>query len=156
MCGRLLIRRWVPLRIYCSKASLIELSFDRGHGHTSIDDRLVPYVVYTDPQLGHIGLHERRTRVTYPHKKIKTAKMPMSYVARALETDESRGMMKAVIDDENGQILGFTCLGIEGGEVMSLVQMAIIGGVSYEKLRDAIWSHPSLAESLNNILGFLE
>jgi len=122
----------------------------------SSKNRLVPYVVYTDPQLGHIGLHEHEARTKYPEKKIKTAKMPMSYVARALETDESRGMMKAVIDGETGQILGFTCLGIEGGEVMSIVQMAMMGGVSYEKLRDAIWAHPALAESLNNIWGFLE
>lgn len=122
----------------------------------SIKDRLVPYVVYTDPQLGHIGLHEHEARAKYPERKIKTAKMPMSYVARALETDESRGMMKAVIDNETGQILGFTCLGIEGGEVMSIVQTAMMGGVSYEKLRDAVWAHPALAESLNNIWGFLD
>jgi len=122
----------------------------------SIKDRLVPYVVYTDPQLGHIGLHEHEAREKYPDRKIKTAKMPMAYVARALETDESRGMMKAVIDEGSGQILGFTCLGIEGGELMSIVQMAMIGGVSYEKLRDAVWAHPALAESLNNIWGFLE
>lgn len=122
----------------------------------SIKDRLVPYVVYTDPQLGHIGLHEHEARAKYPQKKIKTAKMPMSYVARALETDETRGMMKAVVDDESGHILGFTCLGMEGGEVMSIVQTAMMGGVSYEKLRDAVWAHPSLAESLNNIWGSLE
>jgi len=123
---------------------------------SSTKDRVVPYVVYTDPQLGHIGLHEHEARSKYPEKTIKTAKMPMSYVARALETDESGGMMKAVIDGETSQILGFTCLGIEGGEVMSIVQMAMMGGVSYEKLRDAIWAHPALAESLNNIWGFLE
>ena len=122
----------------------------------SIKDRLVPYVVYTDPQLGHIGLHEHEARAKYPERKIKTAKMPMSYVARALETDETRGMMKAVVDDESGQILGFTCLGIEGGELMSIVQAAMMGGLSYEKLRDAVWAHPALAESLNNIWGFLE
>jgi pyruvate/2-oxoglutarate dehydrogenase complex dihydrolipoamide dehydrogenase (E3) component len=122
----------------------------------SIKDRLVPYVVYTDPQLGHVGLHEHEARAMYPNRKIKTAKMPMSYVARALETDETRGIMKAVVDRESGQILGFTCLGIEGGELMSIVQAAIMGGLSYEKLRDAVWAHPALAESLNNIWGFLE
>jgi pyruvate/2-oxoglutarate dehydrogenase complex dihydrolipoamide dehydrogenase (E3) component len=122
----------------------------------SIKDRLVPYVVYTDPQLGHIGLHEHEARAQFPERKIKIAKMPMTYVARALETDETRGMMKAVIDDETGQILGFTCLGIEGGEVMSIVQTAMMGGLRYEKLRDAVWAHPALAESLNNIWGFLE
>ena len=124
----------------------------------STKNRLVPYVVYTDPQLGHIGIHEHEARALYPEdpKRIKVAKMPMSYVARALETDESRGMMKAVIDGSTGLILGFTCLGIEGGEVMAVVQMAMMGKVGWEKLRDAIWAHPSLAESLNNIWGFLE
>ncbi|RFU32249.1 hypothetical protein B7463_g4079, partial [Scytalidium lignicola] len=124
----------------------------------STKSRLVPYVVYTDPQLGHIGLHEHEARALFPDNKtrIKTAKMPMSYVARALETDETRGMMKAVVDSETGLILGFTCLGVEGGEVMSIVQMAILGKVRWEVLRDAVWAHPALAESLNNLWGFLE
>ncbi|PMD42820.1 FAD-dependent pyridine nucleotide-disulfide oxidoreductase [Hyaloscypha variabilis F] len=118
--------------------------------------RLVPYVVYTDPQLGHVGLHEHEARKQFPEKNIKTAKMPMAWVARALETDESKGLMKAVVDGDSGEILGFTCLGIEGGEVMAVVQMAIMGGVRYQKLQDAVWAHPSLAESLNNLWGFLE
>lgn len=122
----------------------------------SIKDRIVPYVVYTDPQMAHVGLHEKEARAKFPGKEIKTAKMPMAYVARALETDESRGMMKAVVDRDTGLILGFTCLGVEGGEIMSTVQLAMIGNVPYHKLQDAIWAHPALAESLNNIWGFLE
>lgn len=122
----------------------------------TIRDRLVPYVVYTDPQLGHVGLHEAEARAKYPDRKIQTAQMPMSYVARALETGETRGMMKAVVDAESEQILGFTCLGLEGGEVMAIVQMAMMGGVGWTKLRDAVWAHPSLAESLNNLWGFLK
>ncbi|KAG8846314.1 hypothetical protein FRB91_000938 [Serendipita sp. 411] len=82
--------------------------------------------------------------------------MPMNYVARALETDESRGMMKAVVNADTGKILGFTCLGLEGGEIMSIVQVAMMGGVRWEVLRDAVWAHPSLAESLNNLWAFLE
>ncbi|KAJ5947387.1 hypothetical protein N7466_000402 [Penicillium verhagenii] len=122
----------------------------------SIKDRIVPYVVFTDPQLGHVGLHENEARAKFPNKKIQTAKMPMVYVARALETDEARGMMKAVVDQDTGLILGFSCLGIEGGEIMSSVQVAMIGNVPYQKLRDAVLAHPTLAESLNNIWGFLE
>lgn len=122
----------------------------------STKDRLVPYVIYTDPQLGHVGLHEGEARAKFPPKNIMVAKMPMSYVARALETDESRGMMKAVVDGDTGLILGFTCLGMDGGEVMSVVQMAMMGRVRWEVLRDAVWAHPSLAESLNNLWGFLE
>ncbi|MCJ1430889.1 hypothetical protein MMC27_000239 [Xylographa pallens] len=119
-------------------------------------DRIVPYVCYTDPQMGHVGLHEYEARKQFPNRKIQTAKMPMAYVARALETDESRGLMKAVVDGETGEILGFTCLGLEGGELMSVVQMAMMGNVPWQRLRDAVWAHPSLAESLNNLWGFLE
>jgi pyruvate/2-oxoglutarate dehydrogenase complex dihydrolipoamide dehydrogenase (E3) component len=113
---------------------------------------LTPYVVYTDPQLGHVGLHAR----DLVGRKIKTAKMPMSYVARALETDETRGMMKATVDAETGEILGFTCLGLEGGEIMAVVQTAMMGGLKWWDLEGAVWAHPSLAESLNNLWGFLE
>ncbi|MCJ1406891.1 hypothetical protein MMC19_000961 [Ptychographa xylographoides] len=122
----------------------------------TIANRLVPYVCYTDPQMGHVGLHEHEARAKFPGKIIRTAKMPMAYVARALETDESRGTMKAVVDGGTGEILGFSCLGLEGGEVMSVVQMAMMGGMGWEKLRDAVFAHPSLAESLNNLWGFLE
>jgi pyruvate/2-oxoglutarate dehydrogenase complex dihydrolipoamide dehydrogenase (E3) component len=116
----------------------------------------VPYVVYTDPQLGHIGLHEAEAREKFPDKKVQTATMHMSYVARAVETAETRGLMKAVVDGESGIILGFTCLGIEGGEIMSLVQVAMMGGLPYWKLRDAVFAHPTLAESLNNLWGYLK
>ena len=122
----------------------------------NITDRLVNYVAYTDPQLGHVGLHEDEARRKFPDRKIQVAKMPMSYVARALETDESRGMMKAVVDGDTKAILGFTCLGLEGGEIMSVVQVAMMGGLTYDKLQDAIFAHPSLAESLNNLWAFLQ
>ncbi|TFA97458.1 putative pyridine nucleotide-disulfide oxidoreductase RclA [Trichoderma ghanense] len=125
-------------------------------GNLTVGERLVPYVVYTDPQLGHVGLHEHEARKQYPGRRLQVASMPMSYVARALETDETRGLMKAIVDTESQRILGFTCLGIEGGEIMSLVEMAMIGGVQWTALRDAIWAHPSLAESLNNLWGFLK
>lgn len=122
-------------------------------------EKFLPYVVYTDPQLGHVGLHAHDIPASSPlrtEKRLKVAKMPMSWVARALETDETRGMMKAVVDGESGEILGFTCLGIEGGEIMSVVQMAMMGGVKWWKLRETVWAHPTLAESLNNLWGSLE
>ncbi|OJJ69882.1 hypothetical protein ASPBRDRAFT_56657 [Aspergillus brasiliensis CBS 101740] len=122
----------------------------------SIKDRIVPYVAYTDPQFGHVGLHEHEARETFPGRKILTAQMPMSYVARALETDETRGAMKAVVDGETGQILGFSCLGVEGGEIMSVVQTAMMGKLPYQKLQDAVFAHPTFAESLNNLWGFLK
>lgn len=119
---------------------------------TSRSRVLTPYVMYTDPQLGHIGLHARDLE----GRKVKTASMPMSYVARASETDEPRGMMKAAVDAETGEILGFTCLGIEGGEVMSIMQTAMMGQLKWWDLEAAVWAHPTLAESLNNLWGYLE
>ncbi|CAK7245538.1 MAG: hypothetical protein STHCBS139747_007122 [Sporothrix thermara] len=127
---------------------------------TSKSRGLVPYVVYTDPQLGHVGVHERDVTAAqlgasdYSH--VKTVSMPMSYVARALETDEPDGLMKATVNTETGAVLGFTCLGIEGGEVMAIVQTAIMGGLHWRDLADAVWAHPSLAESLNNLFGQLK
>jgi pyruvate/2-oxoglutarate dehydrogenase complex dihydrolipoamide dehydrogenase (E3) component len=84
-------------------------------------------------------------------KKIRVARMPMTWVARALEVDESRGLMKAVVDAETEEILGVTVLGIEGGEVMSVLQMAMMGHLKYSVLRDGVFAHPTLAESLNNL-----
>ena len=82
---------------------------------------------------------------------VRVAKMPMSYVARALEMDESRGMMKAVVDDDTGQILGCAVLGIEGGEIMAMIQIAMMGKLPYTALRDGVFAHPTLAESLNTL-----
>jgi pyruvate/2-oxoglutarate dehydrogenase complex dihydrolipoamide dehydrogenase (E3) component len=77
--------------------------------------------------------------------------MPMTSVARALEMDESRGLMKAIVDAETQEILGATVLGIEGGEVMTVLQMAMIGHMKYTALRDGVFAHPTLSESLNNL-----
>jgi len=78
--------------------------------------------------------------------------MPMSYVARALEVSESRGFMKAVIDADTKQILGCAVLGVEGGDVMAMIQIAMMGKLPYTVLKDGIFAHPTLAESLNNLL----
>jgi pyruvate/2-oxoglutarate dehydrogenase complex dihydrolipoamide dehydrogenase (E3) component len=118
-------------------------------GNASIDGRLVPYTLYTDPQVGRVGLTEREARAQ--NKKIRVAKMPMSSVARALEVNEIRGFMKAVVDGGTDQILGAAVLGLEGGEVMSMLQLAVMGRLTYANLRDAIFAHPTLAESLNNL-----
>src|SRR5205807_8166979 len=79
------------------------------------------------------------------------ARMPMAPVARAVEADESGGVMKAVVDAGTGRILGCAILGIAGGELMSLMEIAIMGRLPYTALRDAIFAHPTLAESLNNL-----
>ena len=118
-------------------------------GDTVTTGRLVPYTVFIDPQLGRVGLGEDEARAAGKH--IRVAKMPMNYVARALEVDESRGFMKAIVDAGSGQILGAAVLGLEGGELMAMIQIAMLGKLPYTTLRDAVFSHPTLAESLNNL-----
>jgi pyruvate/2-oxoglutarate dehydrogenase complex dihydrolipoamide dehydrogenase (E3) component len=117
-------------------------------------DRLVPYTVFTDPQLGRVGLSEREARAK--GLNIRVAKLPMAHVARAIETDETRGFMKAILDAETGQILGAAVLGIEGGEIVSVLQMAMIGRVPYTAIRDGVFAHPTLSESLNNLFMTLD
>jgi pyruvate/2-oxoglutarate dehydrogenase complex dihydrolipoamide dehydrogenase (E3) component len=117
--------------------------------NASIKDRLVPYTVFIDPQLGRVGLTETEARAQ--KRKIRVARLPMSSVARALEVDESRGFMKALVDAESNQILGAAVLGIEGGEVMSAIEIAMMGKLPYTALRDGVFAHPTLAESLNNL-----
>ena len=76
--------------------------------------------------------------------------------ARALEVDETRGFMKAVVDTETGQILGATVLGLEGGEIATLFQLAMMGRLPYTALRDGVFSHPTLAEALNNLFAAMD
>ena len=118
-------------------------------GNRTVLDRMVPYTVFMDPQLGRVGMTETEAKKT--GKKIRVARMPMTWVARALEMDESRGLMKAVVDAETEEILGVTVLGIEGGEVMSVLQMAMMGHLRYSVLQAAVFAHPTLAESINNL-----
>src|SRR5881409_1304718 len=122
-------------------------------GGATIHDRLVPNTVFIDPQLGRIGLSEAEAREQ--GRRIQVAKMPMSYVARALEMDEPRGFMKAVVDADTGLILGAAVLGVEGGEIMAALQVAMLGRLPYTALRDAVFAHPTLAESFNNLFAAL-
>ena len=118
-------------------------------GQATITDRLVPYTVFIDPQLGRVGLTE--AEAAQQGRTVRVAKMPMTYVARALEVAETRGFMKALVDAETGAILGCAILGIEGGEIMSMLEIAMLGKLPYTVLKDAIFAHPTLAESLNNL-----
>jgi pyruvate/2-oxoglutarate dehydrogenase complex dihydrolipoamide dehydrogenase (E3) component len=118
-------------------------------GSASTDDRLVPYTVFIDPQLGRVGLGEQEAR--QQGRSIRVAKMPMSYVARALEVDETRGFMKAIVAADTKQILGGAVLGIEGGEMIAQLQRAIMGKLPYTVLRDGVFAHPTLAEAWNNL-----
>jgi pyruvate/2-oxoglutarate dehydrogenase complex dihydrolipoamide dehydrogenase (E3) component len=123
-------------------------------GNASIVNRMVPYTVFIDPQLGRVGLTEQEARTQ--GLAFRVAKMPMSYVARALEVDETRGFMKVLVDASSGQILGAAVLGIEGGEIMSQIQLAMMGKLPYTVLQDGVFAHPTLAESLNNLFGHFE
>jgi pyruvate/2-oxoglutarate dehydrogenase complex dihydrolipoamide dehydrogenase (E3) component len=127
---------------------ILETNLLKG-GSATTTGRMVPYTVFIDPQLGHIGLHEEEAR--RQGRNVKVAKIPMTWVARALETDETRGLIKATVDEESGQILGCTVLGLEGGEVMTMVQVAMMGRLPYAALRDATFSHPGLGECLNTL-----
>ncbi len=118
-------------------------------GDRTVRDRPVPYTVFMDPQLGRVGMTESEAKKS--GRKIRVARMLMTSVARALEVDETRGLMKAIVDAETEQILGATVLGIEGGEVMAVFQLAMMGHLKYSVLRDAVFAHPTLAESLNNL-----
>jgi pyruvate/2-oxoglutarate dehydrogenase complex dihydrolipoamide dehydrogenase (E3) component len=118
-------------------------------GSATTDGRLVPYTVFVDPQLGRVGMTETEARAQ--KRNIRVAKLPMSSVARALEVDETRGFIKAIVDGETNQILGAAVLGIEGGEVMSALEIAMMGKLPYTALRDGVFAHPTLAESLNNL-----
>lgn len=130
------------------KANLID------GGSRSVSDRQVPYTVFIDPQLGRVGMSEQQAREAGVPYRI--AKMPMRSVARALETDESRGMMKILVHAETDRIIGAAVLGIEGGEVMSMIEIAMMGDLPYTALRDGVFAHPNLSEALNNVFGSLE
>ena len=117
--------------------------------NASTEGRMVPYTVFIDPQLGRIGSTESELRKS--GRAVQVASMPMSHVARALENDETRGLLKAVVDPETKQILGFTALGMQGGEIAAMVQIAMMGRLPYTALRDGVLSHPTLSEALNNL-----
>jgi len=118
-------------------------------GQRSVRDRMVPFAVFMDPQLGRVGMTE--TEAKKSGRKILVARMPMTSVARALEVDETRGFMKVIADAETEEILGATVLGLEGGEVVSVLQMAMMGHLKWTVLHDAVLAHPTLAESINNL-----
>ncbi len=116
--------------------------------------RIIPYAMFTDPQLGRVGMSE--TEAVRSGRNVRVAKLPMARVARAIEMDETRGFMKAVVDADSDEILGAAILGIEGGEVVSVLQMAMMGGLPWTSIRDAMIAHPTLAESLNNLFMTLD
>ena len=118
-------------------------------GSATIEGRLVPYTVFIDPQLGRVGISETEARKN--GLEIRVARMPMGWVARAIEMSETRGFIKCVVDAKSNQILGCAVLGVEGGELMAMFEIAMMGRLPYTVLREAIFAHPTMAESLNNL-----
>jgi pyruvate/2-oxoglutarate dehydrogenase complex dihydrolipoamide dehydrogenase (E3) component len=123
-------------------------------GAAATSERLVPYTVFMDPQLGRVGLTE--TEANARGLNIRVAKLPMAHVARAIEMSETRGFMKAVVDADTNQILGCAVLGVEGGELMAMFQIAMMGRAPYTVLKEAIFAHPTMAESLNNLFSAMD
>ena len=118
-------------------------------GTRSTKGRLVPYCMFTDPQLARVGLSEseaQRQGVAF-----RLAKMPMSDNLRAQTIGETQGFLKALIGKDDDRILGFTMVGSEAGEVMATVQTAMLGGLPYTALRDAILAHPTMTEGLTDL-----
>jgi len=115
-------------------------------GDRSTRDRLVPYCVFIDPELARVGLNESQARSAGIPYRI--SKIPMTAVLRARTLSETRGFLKALIAVDDDRILGFTAFGVEAGELVAVVQTAMLTGAPYTLLRDAILTHPTIAEGL--------
>ncbi len=113
-------------------------------------DRPVPYAVFTDPQLGRVGLTEREARAT--GRRLKIGKVSMDEVARAIERDETAGFMKLVVDAETDRILGAAILGSEGGELVQMLGTLMLAGAPYTLLKGAVYIHPTLAEGFYSLM----
>ena len=119
-------------------------------GSRTTDDRVVPFCMFTDPELARIGLNESEAKARQIAYRV--ARMPMSAVLRTRTISEPRGFMKMLIDDGSDRILGFTAFGAEASELMAVVQTAMLGGLPYTALRDALFTHPTAAEGLTLLL----
>lgn len=112
--------------------------------HLTIENRLAPYCLFTDPQLGSVGMTEKEARAK--GLKLKIGKCPMSHVARAIERDETAGLMKLVIDASSDHILGASVLATEGGEIVQILGTLMLANQPYTLLKGAVYIHPTLAE----------
>lgn len=119
-------------------------------GNRTTQNRLIPFCLFTDPEFARVGLSEleaQRLGVRY-----RIAKMPMHGVLRAKTLSETRGFLKMLIDEDSNRILGFAAFGAEAGELIAVVQTAMLGGMAFDSLRDAIFTHPTMAEGLSALL----
>ena len=135
-----------PQFTHISVDDFLVVHADLTGGNRITTGRQVPYCLFTDPELAHIGLHE--TDVQSQNVSYRLFKVPMEANLRARTLSETRGFLKAVVEAESDRILGFTAFAVGAGEIMSAVQIAMIGGVPYTALRDAVLTHPTLTEGL--------
>ncbi len=115
----------------------------------STRDRLVPYCMFTDPPLARVGMSEVEARSQGAAPRV--ARLPTSAVLRTQTIDERQGFMKALVSESDDRILGFTMIGAEAGEVLAAVQTAMIADLPYSRLRDAVLTHPTMAEGLGSL-----
>jgi len=116
----------------------------------TIEGRLVPYSVFTDPQLGRVGMTEQEARAT--RRGLKVGKIPMTWVARAIERDETAGLMKLVVEAATDRILGAAILATEGGELVHILETLMLAQVPYTVLKGSIYIHPTLAEGFFSLM----
>jgi pyruvate/2-oxoglutarate dehydrogenase complex dihydrolipoamide dehydrogenase (E3) component len=119
-------------------------------GNRTTKNRLIPFCMFTDPELARVGLNEteaRRDGIEY-----RLVKMPIANVLRTRTVSETRGLMKMLIAKDSDAILGFTAMGFEASELMVAAQTAMIGRMPYTMLRDAIFTHPTMSEGMNELL----
>ena len=116
----------------------------------TIEDRYLPYSLFTDPQLGRVGMTEKEARAS--GRKLKMGKYPMAYVARAIERGETSGLMKIVVDGKTDKILGAAILGTEGGELVQILGAMMLAGAPYTVLKGAVYIHPTLAEGFFGLM----
>ncbi len=114
------------------------------------ENRLVPYCVFTDPQLGGVGMTEREARAK--GCKLKIGRCPMTYVARAIERGETAGLMKLVVDASNDRVLGASILASEGGELVQILGTLMLANQPYTLLKGAVYIHPTLAEGFFSLM----
>jgi pyruvate/2-oxoglutarate dehydrogenase complex dihydrolipoamide dehydrogenase (E3) component len=119
-------------------------------GRRTTRNRLIPFCMFTDPELARVGLNESEAKAG--HIPYRLARMPMAAVLRTRTTSEPRGFMKMLIDDTGERILGFTVFGAEASELVAVVQTAMLANLPYTRLRDALFTHPTAAEGLTVLL----
>lgn len=120
-------------------------------GSRNTRDRLVPFCLFTDPEIARVGLSENEAVAA--GRRYRLTKMPMEAVLRARTLSETRGFMKALVGNDSDEILGFTAVGPHAGEILAVVQTAMMAKLPYTALRDAVFTHPTMAEGLGPLFG---